>query len=238
MSLKRTIVIPTYNEKENIGELLTRLEALFESSDYQIIVSDDDSPDGTWSVVDDFAERNSRISCLRRMNCVKGLSSSVVDAFDIAEGELLAVIDGDLQHDESFLPIMFAAAESADIVLGSRFAPGGEIEGEWPWHRRVFSACASLAAKLALGVSVSDPMSGYFVVRTEVYRKVRDDLNPKGFKILLEILHWSRLRIENARIAEVPIKFRRRTAGTSKLAAGVVWDYLASLAKMRFSGGK
>lgn len=234
MSIEYSIVIPTYNEKENISELILRLEKLFEGSHYEIIVADDDSPDLTWSVVDEIFKRNDRVSCLRRVDRERGLSASVVDAFDIAKGEFLAVIDGDMQHDESFLPPMFETAKSADLVLGSRFAPGGEIEGGWPWHRLFFSKCASLAARLALGVSVSDPMSGYFVVRAEVYRKVRGDLDPKGFKILLEILHWSTLRLENARIAEVPIKFRPRIAGESKLGVGVVWAYLASLLRMRF----
>ncbi|MCK5843551.1 MAG: glycosyltransferase, partial [Victivallales bacterium] len=165
-------------------------------------------------------------------------SASVVDAFDIANGELLAVIDGDMQHDESFLPAMFEAAKSADLVLGTRFAPGGEIEGGWPWHRHLFSNCASFAARIALGVSVSDPMSGYFVVRADVYGKVRGDLDSKGFKILLEILYWTRRRLENSRIAEIPIKFRSRVAGESKLGLGVVWAYLASLFKMRVKSTK
>ena len=238
MTIERTIVIPTYNEKENIAELIGRLEKLFKGFDYEIIVADDDSPDLTWSVVEELSKRNERISCLRRVDRVRGLSASVVDAFDIAKGDFLAVIDGDMQHDESFLPSMFAAAKSADLVLGTRFAPGGEIEGGWPWHRHLFSNCASFAARLALGVSVSDPMSGYFVVRADVYKKVRGDLDSKGFKILLEILHWTRVRLENARIAEIPIKFRPRVAGESKLGIGVVWAYLASLGKMRFRSNK
>ena len=233
MSCERAVVIPTYNEKDNIGELLRRLEALLAESDYRIIVSDDDSPDGTWSVVEEFAARNPRISCLRRVGRERGLSASVVDAFEIADADAMAVIDGDMQHDESFLPEMFRVAETADLVLGSRFASGGEIEGDWPWYRRVFSACASMAARIALGVSVSDPMSGYFVVRSELYRKVRGDLDSKGFKILLEILYWTNIKVADAEIAEVPIKFRKRVAGESKLGVGVVRDYLASLFKMR-----
>jgi dolichol-phosphate mannosyltransferase len=173
MSIECTVVIPTYNEKENIAELIGRLEKLFEGVEYEIIVADDDSPDMTWSVVDDIGARNSHVSCLRRMDCERGLSASVVDAFDIAKGEFLAVIDGDMQHDESFLPTMFEAARSADLVVGTRFAPGSEIEGGWPWYRHLFSNCASFAAKLALGVSVTDPMSGFFVVRADVYRQVR-----------------------------------------------------------------
>ena len=236
MKYDYSVVIPTFNEKENIGELLNRLEKLLDGMNYQIIVADDDSPDGTWEVVEKTASHNQRVSCLRRVGLEKGLSPSIIDGFNSADGEVLAVLDGDLQHDESCLPSMFKLSEKCDIVLGTRYADGGCIEGGWPFSRKLASRMATLAARIILGVKVSDPMSGYFVVRRELYEKIRERMNPKGFKIFLEILYRSKQCCPNEfTVTESGIVFRPRTAGKSKLGAKVILEYFSSLIQMRFS---
>jgi dolichol-phosphate mannosyltransferase len=235
MKYKYSVVIPTFNEKENIEELISRIEQLLSADNYQIIVADDNSPDNTWEIVGKLAEKNSRISCIRRVGKERGLSPSIIDGFNQAKGEIFAVIDGDLQHDESFLPKMLKLGEDYDIVLGTRHADGGEIEGGWPLSRKLASSIATFAAKIILGISVSDPMSGYFVMKREIYEKIKDKMNPKGFKIFLEVLFWSKKYCSNLRVKESGINFRPRTAGKSKLGAKVIWEYFSALLQMRFS---
>ena len=128
---------------------------------------------------------------------------------------------------------MIDLAGSCDLVVGSRYKEGGCIEGGWPFHRRIISSTATLMAKLFLGVSVSDPMSGFFVVRAKAYRKVRPYLNPRGFKILLEILYLLQIHPEKSRFYEIGIFFRKRTAGHSKLGLKVIFNYIISLWQLR-----
>jgi dolichol-phosphate mannosyltransferase len=188
MSILCSIVIPTYNEKANILILIDRLVSILDGKDFEIIVADDNSPDLTWQIVDEYSKKDSRVHCLRRTHN-KGLSPSIVDGFDIAKGEYLCVMDGDLQHDESCILKMLSDAEKCDLVLGTRYSAGGGIEGGWPFHRRIASNTATMMARVMLGVKVSDPMSGFFIVRASSYRRIRPYLNPRGFKILLEILY-------------------------------------------------
>ena len=235
MKYRYSVVIPTYNERENIEELLSRLERVLAEMNYEIIVADDDSPDMTWKKVAEFAEKNSRISVIRREGKERGLSQSIVDGFNNAEGEIFAVMDGDLQHDESFLPKMLQQGEEYDLVLGTRHSDGGGIEAKWPFSRRVASRIATYTARIILGISVTDPMSGYFVVRKEIYEGIKEQLNPSGFKILLEILFQSRRHYPELRIKETGIIFRPRIAGKSKLGVKVIFQYLFSLIKMRIN---
>ncbi|MFZ2656810.1 MAG: polyprenol monophosphomannose synthase [Victivallales bacterium] len=232
MSIFCSIVIPTYNEKDNIPILLEKLASIPLGKDLEIIVVDDNSPDLTWQVVEEYAKKDSRIHCLRRTHG-KGLSPSIVDGFDIAKGEYLCVMDGDLQHDESCLLKMLSEAEKCDLVIGTRYSAGGGIEGGWPIHRRIASSAATLMATMTLGVEVSDPMSGFFIVRASSYRRIRPFLNPRGFKILLEILYLLQIHPDKSEFREVGIFFRKRTAGESKLGFGVMWNYCLSLWQLR-----
>ncbi|HBC88222.1 MAG TPA: hypothetical protein DCZ94_14825 [Lentisphaeria bacterium] len=228
MSILCSVVIPTYDEKENIAVLLDRLVNILSGREFEIIVADDNSPDMTWRVVEEYARKEPRVSCLRRMQN-KGLSPSIVDAFDIARGEYLCVMDGDLQHDESSLPKMLDEAGKCDLVSGTRYALGGGIEGGWPLHRKIMSIAATAMARIFLGVETSDPMSGYFVVKASSYKRIRPYLNPRGFKILLEIMYLLQIHPVKAEFRETGIFFRKRRAGESKLGIGVMLDYCLSL---------
>ncbi len=231
MPVSCSVVIPTYNEKENIGVLLERLVKILAGREFEIIVADDDSPDMTWQVVEELSKKDPRIRCIRRTHD-KGLSPSIVEGFDSAKGEYLCVMDADLQHDESFLPKMLEECAKCDLVFGSRYAPGGGIEGGWPIHRRIMSWAATAMAKGFLGIKTSDPMSGFFVVKALSYKRIRQYLNPRGFKILLEIMYLLQIHPEKSEFKEVPIFFRKRVAGESKLGIGVMKDYLVSLWKL------
>ena len=229
-----SLIIPTYNEKENIIVLVRRITAVLTPTgiSYEILVVDDDSPDLTWEIVETEFHGDNTVKVIRRTKN-KGLSASVIDGFSHSSGDLLGVMDADLQHDENCLPEMLRIASSNDLVIGTRFSRGGSIEGGWPISRKISSALATAAAKIMLGVSVSDPMSGFFIVRKSQFDKISGSLDPKGFKILLEILHLLKVFCPNAKVSEVGIFFRKRTAGESKMDFKVIRDYFFSLVRLR-----
>ncbi len=227
-----SIVIPTLNERENILQLLPRLEQVLAGRGFEIIVADDDSADRTWEAAAAYGETKPWVKSLRRQQN-PGLSPAVVEGFDGASGRILCCMDADLQHDENALPEMLRQAAECDMVVGSRYTPGGAIEGNWPWYRRLASHGAGAMARLILGVRVSDPMSGFFMVRADRYRQIRPHLDPRGFKIMLEILYNLQRQVPGAAVREVPINFRCRGHGTSKVSTKVTLQFVQSLLRMR-----
>lgn len=233
--IKYSIVIPTYNEKHNICILISSLKELFASSfpddEYEIIVCDDDSPDLTWQAVKETFPNDPKIKVIRR-TADRGLSQSIMEGFDNASGEILVVMDADLQHDPNSIPELLKKAETADLVAGTRFALGGSIEGDWPVTRKLMSFIANLLAKIILGIKITDPMSGFFAIKRTAFQKIRPFVNPKGFKILLELLFVLITLDKNAKIAESGVFFRKRTEGKSKMGIEVALIYLLSLFKL------
>ncbi len=226
-----SVIVPTFNEAENLPLLLPKILDTLESCDVEVevIVVDDDSPDGTWQVAEQFAANDSRIRSVRRVSD-RGLSPAVLAGMAVATGNVLAVIDGDLQHDESILPALLAdVLAGSDISVGSREAEGGSY-GEWSPVRRAISWCGKQLARKATGVSVSDPMSGFFAISRERYEAVRGDVNPRGFKILLEFL----ARGEKPTVTEVGYEFRNRVHGATKLSGSVLALYLIALFDLLF----
>jgi len=223
-----SVIIPTYNEADNVPVLLERLRTALGDVAYEVIVVDDDSPDGTWRVAQSADDPAVRV--LRRIGR-RGLSSAVLEGLDAADGSILAVLDADLQHDEAILPDLVAAVRSgsADIAIGSREAPGGSY-GEFGRVRRLLSFVGARVASLALGVGVSDPMSGYFVLSSSRYTAVRPGLNPRGFKILLDLVASG----QRPRVVEVGYTFRARRAGETKLSGQVVASFGLSVAELTF----
>jgi dolichol-phosphate mannosyltransferase len=224
-----SIIVPTYNEALNIEKLLDRLHGVLNDIEHEVIVVDDDSPDRTWEIVEKRSKVDLRLRVIKRKD--RGLSKAVIAGFDKARGDLMGVIDADLQHDERILPDMVAMADSAPIVVGSRYTTGGAV-GDWKFNRRLKSWVATKLAALILNVSISDPMSGFFIVRREIYHRIKFKLNPEGFKILLEILFQA-----NVDVAEIPYHFRSRLAGESKLSSRVVIEYLKQLIRLRRTNG-
>lgn len=225
-----SIVIPTYNENEVILDTIDAIEKSMENHQekYEIIVTDDDSPDNTWKTVRDTYSKDNNIHCIRRVNKKKGLGPSVIDGFEKAKGDILFVMDADGQHDERKIPAMIDRMKrtGSDIVLGTRFNDGGSLEG-WSKKRIFMSKTAALMARPLLYKKVSDPMSGFFCIRKDSYEKAKNRINPKGYKILLEFL----LTLPDAKIEEVGFRFRLRTKGESKLGTGVICEYIRMLIK-------
>lgn len=231
MAVNFSLIIPTYNEKENIEPLLDKLrETLATREEFEIIVVDDDSPDLTWEVVESCVLKDQRIKVIRRME-EKGLSRSVIEGFSQAKGQILGVMDADLSHNHRILPQMIAAIrdEGFDLVVGSRRIPGGGAE-KWPWYRRLSSDIATSLAKRFLDIKLSDPMSGYFLIKRDLFEKVKDEINPLGYKILLEIY----IRSKPQRIKEIPFIFKDRKQGYSKVTSKVMMEYLQMLYNLRF----
>ncbi len=222
--MKLSVISPTYNEAENVGRLIAELEKILQATDYEILISDDDSPDLTWARVEEIGRRNPRVRALRRTSN-RGLGPSVVDGFSSATGEAVACIDADLQHDPTILPQMLKELENgADLVVATRYMPGGGTTN-WGIIRRMGSWGCTKLAQVLLGVKLRDPLSGYFMMRRDDFLKIRDRLNVRGFKILLEIAAHMRPH----RLGEVPYTFGPRAQGESKLSNKIVLAYLSQV---------
>ncbi len=224
-----SVITPTFNEAENLPILVERLHRALDGVTHEIVVADDDSPDRTWEVAEALAADDPSITVMRRFHD-PGLSASVLDAMTVARGETLAVIDADLQHDPSILPEMVRRVREgeADVVVGSRSTVGGGY-GDWAAGRRLVSWVATLIARVLLRVPVSDPMSGYFVVSRDAYERTAAQINPRGFKILLEFVGRNR----SLRVQEIGYEFANRVHGETKLNRSVIRSYLLGVAELR-----
>ena len=224
-----TLIIPTFNEAGNIPILVGRVFEIFSDNnlDGHVIVVDDDSPDQTWKVAEELKEKYPGLEVLRRQN-KRGLSSAVLDGFAMANTDIVGVIDADLSHPPEKIPELVdpIIKGGADFTLGSRYIDQGCI-GKWPLKRKISSKVATLAV---LGLTkVKDPMSGYFFLKKEVIDNL--ELSPKGFKIGLEIL----VRTKCKNVKEIPIVFRDREYGESKLSSNVIIDFLIHVSKLYIS---
>jgi len=232
--IRLSLIVPTYNESRNLEELLRQLTAVLEpclAGEYEILVVDDDSPDGTWAVAMRLSERWPAVRVMRRRS-EKGLSTAVIRGWQAARGETLAVIDADLQHPPEVLARLWEAIQAgADLAVASRHTEGGGVS-DWSALRRLLSRGAQLLG-LALLPSVvgrvSDPMSGYFMLRRAAIAGA--ELSPLGYKILIEVLGRGRIRT----ISEVGYVFRERLAGESKVTARLYADYLRHLLRLRLA---
>lgn len=228
------VVIPCYNEAANVAPMVERLDAALAGIAWEAIFVDDDSPDGTAARAKAIAARDPRIRCIRRIGR-RGLASACVEGILSSAAPYVAVIDGDLQHDETILPQMLARleADQAEVVIGSRNVVGGAMgEGLSPIRRMVSDGGAALA-NAALPVKVADPMSGFFALPRDLFESIAPKLTATGFKILLDILLSAGRPL---RVAEIPYTFRAREAGESKLDAGVLLEFGGLLADKALGG--
>ncbi len=229
-----SLVIPTYNERHNIAKLVQQLTALLDQTTiyYELIVMDDNSPDRTWEVAESLMSNYPSLQVVRRQT-EKGLSTAVIRGWQIARGDVLGVIDGDLQHPpEVLLQLLAAIEQGADLAVASRHVAGGGVS-EWSLLRRFLSRGAQVLGLLILPNvvgRVSDPMSGYFLVRRDaIAERV---LNPLGYKILLEVLGRGNIQA----VAEVGYVFQERQQGASKVTWRQYVDYLLHLGRLRSRG--
>jgi len=219
-----SIILPTFNESENIVIILDRIRKALKGQSSQIIVVDDNSPDETWKIAQQYAKKYANIQVIRRLN-QKGLSSAILEGFGSSNSKWMVVMDADLQHDEKILPSFIKAFdEGFDIVIGSRKTAGGRI-GQWSPLRKTISWIATKLALLIIKNNVSDPMSGFFGIRKEIFENSINKINPRGFKLLLELLAHN----PNSRIREIGFTFNQRQYGKSKLDTNVIIDYMEAL---------
>jgi dolichol-phosphate mannosyltransferase len=228
-----TVVVPCFNERGNVAPMVHRLEAALGGIAWEVVFVDDDSPDGTADAVRVFAATDRRIRCLKRIGR-RGLSSAVIEGALSSSADFVAVIDGDLQHDETRLPEMLAhlRAGAADLVVASRFAEGGDAAGLAGAKRLALSNMGIGLATAMMGKRLTDPMSGYFMIPRPLFEQVAPRLNGQGFKILLDIL----LSAPGLRVREVGARFSPRVAGESKLSPLVLLQFGAMLLDKAFGG--
>ena len=217
-----SIIVPTYNESDNITELVHRLESCLPGVEWEVIFVDDDSTDGTAGVVREVSQHNPRVRCVHRIGR-RGLSSACVEGILATSAPYLAVMDADLQHDEKILPEMLRTAkeEEVDIVIGSRYVEGGGI-GDWDSSRAKLSQLGTRVSTLVTKANLSDPMSGFFLMPRMTFDNSVRKLSTLGFKILVDIFASSTRPL---RFKEVPYHFRTRSMGESKLDNKVMWEF-------------
>jgi dolichol-phosphate mannosyltransferase len=218
-----SVVVPTFNERDNVTVLYRRLEATLAGIAWEVVFLDDNSPDGTWDVVRALAKRDSRVRCIRRIGR-RGLSGACIEGILASSAPYAAVIDADLQHDETQLPKMLSllASGQAELVVGSRYIEGYKSEG-FNKQRAGASALATEVAKQVLKIEIADPMSGFFMIRTDRFEQLAPKLSVHGFKILLDVVASAHGTL---RTVEIPYTFGARQHGESKLDSMVALDFL------------
>src|SRR5580692_4341026 len=202
-----SIIVPTFNERENVVELAERIGACLRGCAWELVYVDDDSPDLTANLVRELAHKDSRIRCVQRLGR-RGLSSACVEGMLASSAPFLAVIDGDLQHDERLLPHMLAELKRGDteIVVGTRYAPGGGT-GDWGAARVRLSRFGTRLSRMLVPETLSDPMSGFFMLRRSVFEGAMRKLSNIGTKILMDVFASAP---QTPRFKELPYTFRPR----------------------------
>ena len=231
---KLSIVLPTYNESHNIVKMLDSIAQTlspYSAAEAEIIVVDDNSPDGTAEIASMHAKNISNnkkldVKVIRREGKF-GLSSAIVVGLQSATGDMLVVMDGDFSHPPQVIPSIIDALQDSncDIVVASRYVKGGSVIG-WPFKRRLMSKGATKIAQYGLGIEVKDPVSGFFAFRRDIIHGIKFDAI--GYKMLLEIL----VKTRGARVKEVPYTFINRRIGTSKLDTCVMFDYIRAVMRL------
>jgi dolichol-phosphate mannosyltransferase len=227
-----TIVVPILNERDNLEPLLALVAAALEGISWEVIFVDDDSRDGSADHARVLARRDPRVRCLQRIGR-RGLSTGCIEGVLASASPYVAVMDGDLQHDEQLLPRMLDVLrnESVDLVVGSRYVDGGEIGDGLSASRARVSGLATQLARFVCKVEIADPMSGFFMFRREIFENAMHSLSGQGFKILLDLIASSPRPL---RVRELPFEFRKRRHGESKLDVLVAWEYGMLLADKLF----
>jgi dolichol-phosphate mannosyltransferase len=221
--LQLSVIVPTFNERDNVVTLVSRLDAALRGVTWEVIFVDDNSPDGTSDAVRALAQADPRVRCIRRVGR-RGLSGACIEGMLASSAPCAAVIDGDLQHDETQLPKMLGLLESgaAELVIGSRYIAGGSADS-FNQQRLGASMFATAVAQRVLRVKIADPMSGFFMIRRDRFEQLAPQLSTQGFKILLDVVATAR---GDLRIVEVPYTFGSRVHGESKLDSMVALDFL------------
>lgn len=224
--LQLAVIVPTLNERDNVHTMIAALDAALVGIAWEAIFVDDNSRDGTPELVESIARSRANIRLIRRIGR-KGLSAAVIEGFLATVAPVVAVVDADMQHDESKLAEMLRRVEQdgAELVIGTRYAETGGT-GDWSQSRERISRFAGWVAERVMPQKLSDPMSGFFMIRRDVFVEIAPNLSGLGFKILLDIV------LSSARplvVSEVPYEFRQRHAGESKLDSAVALEFVIQI---------
>jgi dolichol-phosphate mannosyltransferase len=221
-----SVIIPTLNERDNVCEIVSRLDKALVGQTWEVVFVDDDSGDGTLEVLQDLSRSDPRVRFLHRIGR-RGLASAVTEGILSTSSPFVAVMDCDLQHDVAVLPTMFRRLQEGDcdIVVASRFTGDGGV-GDWSQNRLLLSNLAKRLAHLVLASKITDPMSGFFIIRRDAFDLAVRDLSNQGYKILLDILLSAKPTL---RVEEIPYTFRARVRGESKVEPIVVLEYFTLL---------
>lgn len=221
-----SIVVPTFNESKNVRILYDSLDQVLSGHSWELIVVDDNSPDGTADEVRALSDRHRNVRCVQRVQ-ERGLCSAVHWGVQAAHGDFIVVMDGDLQHDEAVIPRMIAELQTGkDIVAGSRFLEGQRVDGLSSDFRRGLSSVGNRLVNLFLGLQLTDPLTGFFATRRSLFLRSLPKMQAEGFKVLFDLLYYNR----KAQIAEVPFQFKTRQHGQSKLQPYILWLLMSDLA--------
>ena len=228
-----SLVLPTYNERENLRELLARIDGALAGVCFEVIVVDDDSPDQTWALAQESQKPYPWLRVIRRRKGC-GLASAVLCGFRHACGRVVGVMDADLQHCPELLPKLLEQIEDADFAVATRRSAGGS-NGKWSKFRRIGSDAATALARSLAKTSFSDPMSGFFLMRRAIFQLIDGrNLRPRGYKILVYLYAKAMQQLGALNVVEVGYEFGVRTRGRSKLSIKVVAEYLMMLIGLRF----
>ncbi|MEX0696979.1 MAG: glycosyltransferase [Dongiaceae bacterium] len=221
-AIELTVVVPTFNEAANVPLVVERLETVLKGVRWEVVFVDDDSPDTTADIARRIAARDRRVRVIRRIGR-RGLSTACVEGALSSSAPYFAVMDGDLQHDDTVLPEMYrrVRADNLDVVVGSRYLDGERTEGLDPL-RKWISRMGGRMSRLVLHADLTDPMSGFFVMSRAAFDRSVRNLSQQGFKILLDLFASAP---EPLRFAEVPAEFHARRHGESKLDTAVAWEF-------------
>jgi dolichol-phosphate mannosyltransferase len=228
------VVVPTLNERANVPELVARLDATLRGTAWEVVFVDDDSADGTADAVRELGRRDPRVRGLQRLGR-RGLASACVEGALASAAPVIAVMDADLQHDETLLPRMLDALRAdpaLDLAVASRYVSGGSV-GDFSARRVAISDVATRLSRLVTNATIADPMSGFFMIRRERFEAAMRRLSGQGFKILLDLLASSPRPLT---LREFPYTFRERLHGDSKLDSMVGWEYLMLIADKLVGG--
>ena len=224
---KLSLIIPTYNERDNLPIIIENIHRILSSTDYEIIIVDDNSPDGTWAVAEQLSRKFANVKVIRRARKMD-LASAFLQGLIHAEGKIVGLMDADLQHPPELLTKMLNEVRiGADIAIASRYVQGGKVD-EWPFHRRIASRSAIALAHLLLPKTkpIKDPISGFFLLKKEAIEGL--NLSSQGFKILLEIL----TKGNYGKVSEIAYTFKPRMRGKSKMRFKELWNYVKHLYRL------
>jgi dolichol-phosphate mannosyltransferase len=229
-----SVIVPSYNERPNVAPMIAKLDAALRGIDWEVIYVDDNSPDGTAAEVRRIARIDPRVRCILRVGR-RGLATAVIEGALSSSANFVAVIDGDLQHDETRLPVLLAELRSGqyDLAVASRYVDGGNNAGLANQWRHMLSDGGIWMAQKILPVKLADPMSGFFMLRRTLFEQLAPQLTGQGFKILLDLVLSAQTPL---RLKEVPAEFHERVAGESKLDALVVLQFAGLLMDKTFAG--